>query len=189
MSGTPPSDPRDVLRRALVEIRSLKEKLAAAEKKVVSSEPIAVVGIGCRFAGGIDSPAAFWRALMDGRDTVTARPANRWRATDSRTPINGAFLDDVEGFDARFFGIAPREAAAMDPQHRLLLEVTWEAFEHAAIDPHALAGSPTGVFVGLATNDYARRVPADSLDRYFGVGSSPAVASGRIAYLLDFRGP
>jgi acyl transferase domain-containing protein/acyl carrier protein len=189
MSGTPPSDPRDVLRRALVEIRSLKEKLAAAEKKVVSSEPIAVVGIGCRFAGGIDSPDAFWRALMDGRDTVTARPANRWRATDSRAPIDGAFLDDVEGFDARFFGIAPREAAAMDPQHRLLLEVTWEAFEHAAIDPHTLAGSPTGVFVGLATNDYARRVPADSLDRYFGVGSSPAVASGRIAYLLDLRGP
>ncbi|HEY6026896.1 MAG TPA: beta-ketoacyl synthase N-terminal-like domain-containing protein, partial [Pseudolabrys sp.] len=189
MSGTPPSDPRDVLRRALVEIRSLKEKLAAAEKKAVSSEPIAVVGIGCRFAGGIDSPAAFWRALMDGRDTVAARPPNRWRATDSRTPINGAFLDDVEGFDARFFGIAPREAAAMDPQHRLLLEVTWEAFEHAAIDPHALAGSRTGVFVGLATNDFARRVPTESLDRYFGIGSSPAVASGRIAYLLDLRGP
>jgi 3-oxoacyl-(acyl-carrier-protein) synthase/NADPH:quinone reductase-like Zn-dependent oxidoreductase/acyl carrier protein len=189
MSGTPPSDPRDVLRRALVEIRNLKEKLATAEKKAVSSEPIAVVGIGCRFAGGIDSPAAFWRELMDGRDAVAARPANRWRSTDSRAPINGAFLDDVEGFDARFFGIAPREAAAMDPQHRLLLEVTWEAFEHAAIDPHALAGSRTGVFVGLATNDYARRVPAGSLDRYFGVGSSPAVASGRIAYLLDLRGP
>jgi 3-oxoacyl-(acyl-carrier-protein) synthase/NADPH:quinone reductase-like Zn-dependent oxidoreductase/acyl carrier protein len=189
MSGAPPSDPRDVLRRALVEIRSLKEKLAAAEKKAVSSEPIAVVGIGCRFAGGIDSPATFWRALMEGRDAVAARPVNRWRATDSRAPVNGAFLDDVEGFDARFFGIAPREAAAMDPQHRLLLEVTWEAFEHAAIDPHALAGSRTGVFVGLATNDYARRVPAASLDRYFGVGSSPAVASGRIAYLLDLRGP
>ncbi len=189
MSGTPPSDPRDVLRRALVEIRGLKEKLAAAEKKAVSSEPVAVVGIGCRFAGGIDSPAAFWRALMDGRDTVAARPATRWRATDSRAPVNGAFLDDVEGFDARFFGIAPREAAAMDPQHRLLLEVTWESFEHAAIDPQALAGSRTGVFVGLATNDYARRVPAESLDRYFGVGSSPAVASGRIAYLLDLRGP
>jgi acyl transferase domain-containing protein/acyl carrier protein len=189
MSGTPPSDPRDVLRRALVEIRSLKEKLAAAEKKAVSSEPIAVVGIGCRFGGGIDSPATFWDALMEGRDAVAARPANRWRTTDSRAPVNGVFLDDVEGFDARFFGIAPREAGAMDPQHRLLLEVTWEAFEHAAIDPHALAGSYTGVFVGLATNDYARRVPADSLDRYFGVGSSPAVASGRIAYLLDLRGP
>jgi 3-oxoacyl-(acyl-carrier-protein) synthase len=188
MSGVP-SDPRDVLRRALVEIRSLKEKLAAAEKKAVSNEPIAVVGIGCRFAGGIDSPATFWRALMESRDTVAARPGNRWRTTDSRAPINGAFLDDVEGFDARFFGIAPREAAAMDPQHRLLLEVTWEAFEHAAIDPHALAGSRTGVFVGLATNDYARRVPPESLDRYFGVGSSPAVASGRIAYLLDLRGP
>ncbi len=186
MSAAPPVDPKDVLRRALIEIRGLKEKLAAAERGT-AAEPIAVVGMGCRFAGGIDSPQSFWRALTEGRDAIGPRPAGRWPSTDT-APRAGGFLADVEGFDARFFEIAPREAGAMDPQHRLLLEVAWEALEHAAIDPHALAGSRTGVFVGLATNDYARRVPADALDRYFGVGSSPAVASGRIAYLLDLRG-
>lgn len=192
MSVVPPVDPKDVLRRALVEIRSLKEKLAAAERATVAAPiatPIAVVGMGCRFAGGIDSPAAFWRALTEGRDTIGPRPSNRWSSASDSAPRAGGFLADVEGFDARFFEISPREAGAMDPQHRLLLEVTWEALEHAAIDPHGLAGSRTGVFIGLATNDYARRVPADALDRYFGVGSSPAVASGRIAYLLDLRGP
>ena len=189
MSGTASVDPKDVLRRALIEIRGLKEKLAAAERGT-TAEPIAVVGMGCRFAGGIDSPDAFWRALIEGRDTIGPLPAGRWPLSgDNTAPRAGGFLSDVEGFDARFFEIAPREAAAMDPQHRLLLEVTWEALEHAAIDPQGLAGSRTGVFVGLATNDYARRVPSDSLDRYFGVGTSPAVASGRIAYLFDLRGP
>ena len=188
MSGAAPGDPRDVLRRALIEIRGLKEKLAAAGQSA-AAESVAVVGMGCRFAGGIDSPAAFWRALTQGKDAIAARPAGRWNSTDGGAPLAGGFLADVEGFDARFFGIAPREAGAMDPQHRLLLEVTWEALEHASIDPQALAGTRTGVFVGLATNDYARRVTAGSLDRYFGVGSSPAVASGRISYLFDLRGP
>src|SRR6185312_11134786 len=152
MSGTPPVDPKDVLRRALIEIRGLKEKLAAAERGT-AAEPIAVVGMGCRFAGGIDSPDAFWRALIEGRDTIGPLPAGRWPLSgDNTAPRAGGFLSDVEGFDARFFEIAPREAAAMDPQHRLLLEVTWEALEHAAIDPQGLAGSRTGVFVGLATN-------------------------------------
>ncbi|MDR3537909.1 MAG: beta-ketoacyl synthase N-terminal-like domain-containing protein [Acetobacteraceae bacterium] len=182
------TDPRDVLRRALIEIRGLKERLAVAERAAPArAEPVAVVGIGCRFPGGIDSPASFWRLLAEGQDAIRPRPSGRW--ADGAAPREGGFLSDVEGFDARFFAIAPREAAAMDPQHRLLLEVAWEALEHAAIDPHGLAGSRTGVFVGLATNDFARRVPEVSVDRYFGVGSSPAVASGRIAYLLDLRGP
>jgi acyl transferase domain-containing protein len=185
-----PTDPRDVLRRALIEIRSLKERLAAAERAgPAPAEAVALVGIGCRFPGGVDSPASFWRLLEAGQDAIGLRPAGRWAATDGAAPREGGFLPDVEGFDARFFAIAPREAAAMDPQHRLLLEVTWEALEHAAIDPHSLAGSRTGVFVGLATNDYARRVPEPAVDRYFGVGSSPAVASGRIAYMLDLHGP
>lgn len=188
MSATPASDPKDVLRRALIEIRALKEKLAAAEQRT-AAEAVAVVGMGCRFAGGIDSPQAFWRALVAGKDSIGPRPAGRWSAVDGAAPAAGGFLPDIEGFDARFFGIAPIEAGAMDPQHRLLLEVAWEALENASIDPHGLAGSRTGVFVGLATNDYARRVPAESLDRYFGIGSSPAVASGRISYLFDLRGP
>lgn len=185
-----PIDPKDVLRRALVEIRGLKERLAAAERAgPTGAEPVAVVGIGCRFPGGADSPDAFWRLLSKGVDTIGLRPAGRWDAGGGTAPREGGFLHDVESFDARFFGIAPREAAAMDPQHRLLLEVVWEALEHAGIDPHRLAGSATGVFIGLATNDFARRVPEQAVDRYFGVGSSPAVASGRIAYLLDLRGP
>ncbi len=184
------TDPRDVLRRALIEIRSLKQRLAAAEQQgSLRAEPVAVCGIGCRFPGGVDGPGAFWRLLNEGRDAIGPRPPGRWAADDAAAPLAGGFLDDVEGFDARFFEIAPREAAAMDPQHRLLLEVAWEALEHAAISPRALAGSRTGVFVGLATNDYARRVPAAAVDRHFGVGSSPAVASGRIAYLFDLRGP
>ena len=182
-------DPRDVLRRALIEIRGLKERLAAAEQAVPKAEPVAVVGIGCRFPGGVDSPATFWRLLTEGRDAIGARPPGRWATTDGAAPREGGFLSDVEGFDARFFAIAPREAAAMDPQHRLLLEVAWEALEHAAIDPTRLAGTHAGVFVGLATNDFARRVPEAAVDRYFGVGSSPAVAAGRLAYLLDLRGP
>ncbi|MGH7114534.1 MAG: beta-ketoacyl synthase N-terminal-like domain-containing protein, partial [Stellaceae bacterium] len=183
------TDPRDVLRRALIEIRSLKQRLATIEQQGGRAEPVAVCGLGCRFPGGVDGPAAFWRLLIEGREAIGPRPPGRWAADNAAAPLPGGFLDDVEGFDARFFEIAPREAAAMDPQHRLLLEVAWEALEHAAISPQALAGSRTGVFVGLATNDYARRVPTDAVDRYFGVGSSPAVASGRIAYLLDLRGP
>ncbi|MGE5268925.1 MAG: SDR family NAD(P)-dependent oxidoreductase [Thiohalocapsa sp.] len=193
MSDAAASDPRDVLRRALIEIRSLKQRLTAAEQATSAAppapEPIAVIGIGCRFAGGVDSPASFWKLLIEGHDAIRPRPAGRWRAANDSGPACGGFLDDVEGFDARLFEIAPREAAAMDPQHRLLLEVAWEALEHAAIDAQALAGSRTGVFIGLATNDFARLVPAASVDRYFGVGSSPAVASGRLAYLFDLRGP
>ena len=189
MSGTPPSDPRDVLRRALVEIRSLKEKLAAAEKKVVSSEPIAVVGIGCRFAGGIDLPAAFWRTLMDGRDTVTARPANRWRATNSRAPIDGAFLDDVEGFDAALLRHRAARGGGHGPAASPAARGHLGGARACGDRPARLAGSPPACSSASATNDYARRVPADLLDRYFGVGSSPAVASGRIAYPLDLRGP
>nr|WP_294543379.1 SDR family NAD(P)-dependent oxidoreductase [uncultured Rhodopila sp.] len=188
--SVPPADPRDVLRRALVEIRALKEKLAAAESGgVARAEPVAVVGIGCRFPGGIASPGDFWRLLSRGEDAIGPRPGGRWAAAAGSAPLEGGFLADIEGFDARFFGISPREAAAMDPQHRLLLEVAWEALEHAAIDPSGLAGSRTGVFAGLATNDFARGVPEPAVDRYFGVGSSPAVASGRLAYLLDLRGP
>jgi acyl transferase domain-containing protein/acyl carrier protein len=192
MSGA--VDPRDVLRRALVEIRGLKERLAkaegsAAESRSAGAEPVAVIGMGCRFPGAVDGSDAFWRLLIEGRDAIRPRPPGRWRACAGDVPAQGGFLEDVEGFDAGFFAIAPREAAAMDPQHRLLLEVAWEALEHAAVDPSRLAGSQTGVFVGLATNDYARRVPAATLDRYFGSGSSPAVAAGRLSYLLDLRGP
>ena len=192
-----PPDPRDVLRRALLEIRALKERLAAAEAAaavfVPVTCPVAVTGLGCRFPAA-DGPDAFWRLLASGGDAIGPVPAgragwDRWRARPGEAPPAGGFLADVEGFDARFFEIAPREAASMDPQHRLLLEVAWEALAHAGLAPSALAGSRTGVFVGLATADYARLVPEDAVDRYFGSGTSPAVAAGRIAYLLDLHGP
>ena len=126
--------------------------------------PVAVVGMACRLPGGIDSPERLWEALLRGDDLVTEIPPDRWDADDYYDPEPGvpgrsvckwgAFLDDVGGFDSEFFGINEREATALDPQHRLLLETSWEAIEHAGIPPEALTGSLTGVFVGLTHFDY-----------------------------------
>jgi 3-oxoacyl-(acyl-carrier-protein) synthase/NADPH:quinone reductase-like Zn-dependent oxidoreductase/acyl carrier protein len=183
MSGT---DPKEVLRRALLEIRALKERLAAAERGGEDRRPpIAITGMACRFPGAPDL-AAFARLLAEGRDAIGPRPAGRWEG-EAGPP--GGYLPEVEGFDPRFFGLSHREASAMDPQQRLLLEVAWEALAEAALAPEALAGSRTGVFIGLATHDWLRRMPEAGLDRFFGSGSSPAVAAGRIAYLLDLHGP
>ena len=185
MSGTP-SDPKELLKRAFLEIRSLKAKLAAAERDTKPS--IAIIGIGCRFPGGVDDPASFWRLLLEGPDPIRLVPADRWPgAGDGQPP--GGFLDDVESFDAACFEITPREAQAMDPQHRLLLETVWQALADAAIVPESLAGSRTGVFIGLATNDFARRTLLAGVDRFYGSGTSPAIAAGRIAYSLDLKGP
>ncbi|MFZ1429742.1 MAG: beta-ketoacyl synthase N-terminal-like domain-containing protein, partial [Geminicoccaceae bacterium] len=185
MSGTP-SDPKELLKRAFLEIRSLKARLAAAERD--TKPPIAIIGIGCRFPGGVDDPASFWRLLLDGPDPIRPVPANRWPGADGSQPPGG-FLDDVESFDAVCFEITPREAQAMDPQHRLLLETVWQALADAAIEPASLAGSRTGVFIGLATNDFARRTLLAGVDRFYGSGTSPAIAAGRIAYSLDLKGP
>ncbi|WP_439551421.1 SDR family NAD(P)-dependent oxidoreductase [Falsiroseomonas sp.] len=183
MSGT---DPKEVLRRALLEIRALKERLAGAERGGDATRaPIAITGMACRFPGAPDV-AAYARLLMEGRDAIGPRPPGRWEG-DADPP--GGFLADVDGFDPRFFGLSHREAAAIDPQQRLLLEVAWEALADAALAPESLGGSRTGIFIGLATHDWLRRVPEAGLDRFFGSGSSPAVAAGRIAYLLDLRGP
>ncbi|MDP1569399.1 MAG: beta-ketoacyl synthase N-terminal-like domain-containing protein [Vicinamibacterales bacterium] len=163
--------------------------------------PIAIVGIGCRFPGGEAGPEAFWEALAAGHDAVTAVPPDRPspQAMDpSRDPdarrrqAHGAFLRDIKGFDAAFFGISPREAEALDPQQRLLLEVAWEALEHAAIDPSSLAGSATGVYVGISHADYASRLtPAGRLavGGYLGTGNAHSTAAGRLSYVLGLRGP
>jgi polyketide synthase 3/4 len=121
--------------------------------------PVAVIGMACRLPGGIDSPQRLWEALLRGDDFVGEIPADRWDADLYYDPEPGvpgrsitrwgAFLDDVGGFDSEFFGMTDREATAIDPQHRLLLEVSWDAFEHAGLDPAAMSGSQTGVFVGL----------------------------------------
>ncbi len=163
--------------------------------------PIAVIGMGCRLPGGINSPSDLWQALLRGDDLVTEVPLERWDAEEFYDPEPGVagrsvskwggFLDDVGGFDAEFFAIGEREAIAIDPQQRLLLETSWEALEHAGIDPNTLAGSLTGVFVGMTGADY-QLLAADArvLDGPYGfTGSNFSLASGRVAYALGATGP
>ncbi|WP_410573717.1 beta-ketoacyl synthase N-terminal-like domain-containing protein [Amycolatopsis sp. cmx-4-61] len=159
-------------------------------------EPIAVMGLGCRLPGGIESPEAFWRFLDSGGDAIGAVPEGRWEtfapAEDlAGVPSRGGFLDDVAGFDAEFFGITPREAAAMDPQQRILLEVAWAALEHAGIPPSSLRGSRTGVFVGLSATEYGSLTMTDvaGVDVWAGTGAAASIAANRLSYLLDLRGP
>ena len=157
---------REVLARELIRVGTVFPADAVAE-------PVAVVGIGCRFPGGVTGPESFWRLLVDGEDAITEVPADRWDADafydpDPLAPGRmttkwGGFVSDVAGFDADFFGITPREAAAMDPQQRMLLEVAWEALEHAGIPPDSLGGSRTGVMMGVVVvglHDRQHRAPA-----------------------------
>jgi myxalamid-type polyketide synthase MxaE and MxaD len=171
-----------------------------AQDLQAKNEPIAIVGIGCRFPGAND-PAAFWQLLRDGVDAIREVPADRFDQhafydPDPATPgkMNtrwGGFLGQVDRFDANFFGISPREALRMDPQQRLLLEVTWEALQDAGQVPERLAGTQTGVFIGISTNDYGRLQWDDleRIDAYAGTGNALSIAANRISYLLDFRGP
>src|SRR6476469_2945777 len=160
-------------------------------------EPIAILGIGCRFPGGVDSPDDLWQLLSDERDAVSEFPADRgWNldalfGPDPEAPgatyvRAGSFVDNVGDFDATFFGIGPREALAMEPQQRLLLEVTWEALERASIDPTSLHGSDTGVFVGVSAQEYGPRIYDDTegFAGYLTTGTTTSVASGRVAYTL-----
>ena len=145
------------LKRALVALKEMRSRLDAVEK--ARTEPIAVIGMGCRFPGGANSPEAFWQLLQDGVDAVTEVPPSRWDrdalySADPETPGKtntrfGAFLANVDQFDPYFFGISPHEAVFMDPQQRLLLEVAWEALENAGLTRQQLAGSDTAVFVGV----------------------------------------
>ena len=175
---------------------------APRKRAITANEPLAIVGIGCRFPAGANDPEAFWRLLADGTDAVGLIPAARWNRDAFYDPDfeiagksyvrEGAFLDGpIDEFDCRFFGIAPREAAGMDPQQRLLLEICWEALEHAGIAPARLAGSRTGVFIGINTNDYARRLQNGDaeLDAYVFTGNTFSVAAGRISHILGFHGP
>ncbi|MFF8970305.1 beta-ketoacyl synthase N-terminal-like domain-containing protein [Streptomyces sp. NPDC014995] len=163
-------------------------------------EPIAVVGLSCRFPGDADSPEAFWDLLVQGRDGI-GDGAERWApyadtghehaAVVRDTPTRGGFLADIAGFDAEFFGIAPREAELMDPQQRLLLELAWEALEHAGIPPLGLGGSDCGVFVGVGSDDYGRRLLEDlaRIEPWTGIGAALCATANRISHSLDLRGP
>ena len=162
---------------------------------------VAIIGIGCRFAGGIDSPRSFWEFLLAGRTAAGPVPAGRWDAYRSRSREEaavlshvidrGAFIDDIAGFDAAFFGISPTEARQLDPQQRMALEVAWEALEHAGIPPSSLAGTDTGVFMGVCTDDYGRRLLENLPDvqAWTGIGASLCAVANRISYTLDLRGP
>ncbi|MER6810087.1 SDR family NAD(P)-dependent oxidoreductase [Spirillospora sp. NPDC000708] len=175
-----------------------------ARAQARDDEPIAVVGIGCRFPGGdrdLTGPAEYWRFLTGRGDAIREVPDGRWDAFDdgspevgdllARTTRLGGFLDDVAEFDAQFFGITPREAAVMDPQQRLVLEVAWEAFEHAGIGPASLRGSRTGVFVGVSAPEYAAFTASDlaSLEPFTATGAALSIIANRLSYLLDLRGP
>ncbi|KIF71644.1 hypothetical protein HY68_28755, partial [Streptomyces sp. AcH 505] len=170
--------------------------LPAATRPAVDDDPIAVVGISCRFPGGVSSPEELWRLLQDGGDGISPFPADRGWDIDAlgagaSDTLEGGFLTGVADFDARFFGISPREALAMDPQQRLLLEATWEALERAGIDPSALRGSTTGVFVGTNGQDYPTllRRSASDVQGYVATGNTASVMSGRLSYALGLEGP
>ncbi|MEZ4867748.1 MAG: type I polyketide synthase [Caldilineaceae bacterium] len=186
--------------RTLLALKEARARLEAAERS--KSEPIAIVGMSCRFpqAENLDR---FWALLQNGQDAITEIPAARWDvdafyAADPEAPGKmytryGGFIEQVDHFDPQFFGISPREAAGMDPQHRLLLEVSWEALEDANVPPSQLRGSQTGVFVGLGVSDYQQLslLPGDPalIDPYFGLGNAPSLAAGRLAYTLGVHGP
>jgi len=166
-------------------------------------EPTAIIGIGCRFPGGILCPESFWQALCEGRDGITEVPSTRWDLGAYHDPDversgkvytrKGGFLEDIDLFDPQFFGISPREAPFLDPQQRLLLETTWEALEDGGMDPHRLAGAKVGVFVGLFMHDYENMHCGVSERELFGphsaTGMSTTIAANRISYVYDFRGP
>jgi acyl transferase domain-containing protein/acyl carrier protein/protein-L-isoaspartate O-methyltransferase len=173
------------------------EKLERAQQ-----EPVAIVGIGCRFPGGVHGPDAFWQLLAESRDAITEIPGDRWDVDslydlDPEAPgriatRSGGFLCDVDKFDAPFFGISRREAINMDPQQRLLLETTWEALEHAGVSPKDIAGSQTGFFFGISTADYCQLLfqgGYGGIDPYTATGGAHSIAAGRVAYILGTHGP
>ncbi|WP_234377263.1 type I polyketide synthase, partial [Streptomyces sp. TP-A0356] len=180
------------------------ERSSGALVPVVAEDPIAIVGMACRFPGGVDSPEGLWRLLVEGGEGIGDFPDDRgWEGLGSLYGLNGeesgslpyarrgAFLDGVSAFDAGFFGVSPREAVAMDPQQRLLLEVSWEAVERAGIDPGSLRGGAVGVFTGTNGQDYPALLAASGGDfgGYLGTGNAASVVSGRVSYVLGLEGP
>ena len=189
------------MKQALRTVDELRARIDAAEAG--RRAPIAVVGIGCRYPGGVSGPADYWRLLCDGVDAVTEVPPGRreigagcdaGRSDPGKTATRwGGFLESIDQFDPHFFGIAPREAAMMDPQHRVLLEVAWEALENAGLAPDRLGGSRTGVFVGATGCEYlqllTRALRPAELDAYIVTGNALNATAGRVSYLLGLHGP
>ncbi|MFD2467787.1 SDR family NAD(P)-dependent oxidoreductase [Amycolatopsis silviterrae] len=195
-------DPASLAEYVLGELVSTSPAAPAATATAdTSGDAIAIVGMACRYGGGADSPEALWAMVEGGRDAAAEFPADRgWNLAELFDPEPGrsgttnaraaGFLSGATEFDPEFFGISPREATAMDPQQRLLLESAWEAFERAGIDPSALRGTKTGVYVGLSAHDYSNLLAREShgLDGHLLTGTAPSVASGRIAYEFGLEG-
>lgn len=194
-------DYRALMTKALVEIKDLKARLQKQEAE--RAEPIAVIGMACRFPGGANSPEEYWELLKNGVDAIGEVPPGRWDIdalydADRTAPGKvvtrfGGFIDDLEGFDAAFFGISPREAESLDPHQRILLEVCWAALENANLVPEKLFGSNSGVFVGVSSMDNViRLMGADDLAEigaYHGTGCALAPIAGRVSYTFGFNGP
>ncbi|WP_062984479.1 type I polyketide synthase [Nocardia anaemiae] len=186
---------REYLRRAVRELHETRQKLRDVQAK--QSEPIAIIGMACRFPGGVRSPEDLWDLVIDQRSVVSEFPTDRgWRPAAAhdepgmKTIGLGGFLDGIADFDAGFFGVSEREAGAMDPQQRLLLEVAWEAIERARIDPATLRGTDTGVFAAVSDQIYSDWSPDwDGFETYYVLGTQASLATGRINYLLGLEGP
>ncbi|MGW0738288.1 beta-ketoacyl synthase N-terminal-like domain-containing protein, partial [Streptomyces sp. NPDC002851] len=186
------------LRRATTALVETENELSA--ERAARTEPIAIVSMGCRLPGGIDTPEGFWELLAGGRDAIGPFPS-RWdeldlydsdpEAVGKSYVREGGFVDGVDEFDAGFFGISPREALSMDPQQRLVLEASWEALERAGIRPESLRDSRTGVYLGAMSADYGNQQghDLDSLDGYVSTGNASSVVSGRVSYALGLQGP
>jgi len=189
------------LKRALLALEEMQSRLDALERS--QSEPIAIIGMACRFPGNADAPDAFWGVLRNGIDAITEIPSDRWDVDAYYHPDpehpgkmytrQGGFLREIDRFDPQLFGISPREAVTMDPQQRLLLEVSWEALEDAGQSQDRLAGNQSGVFLGITSNDYGplslQSGEFSRIDPYQITGNALNAAAGRLSYTFGFHGP
>ncbi len=184
------------VKRALL-AKHLRASTGATQ--ILAAEPIAIIGVGCRFPGGVHDPESFWDFLTSGGDGITEIGIDRWDVESFYNPDPdcpgtmstrwSGLLQHIDRFDAEFFGISPREASSMDPQQRLFLEVAWEALERAGQPADKLAGTQTGVFVGVCSSEYGNELDLTQLDAYTGTGTASNIIAGRLSYLLDLRGP